>query len=119
MATLSFQVINDEGDEVTLRLPAHTEVCPRCHGEGKHVNPSIDGNGITESDRMDWADDDFMEAYVAGVYDVPCEECHGANVVLVVDEKRCNPEDLALYQAHHRAIAEMRAEELAERRMGA
>lgn len=119
MATLKFQTVNGEGEEVTLHLPAHNEVCPRCGGEGKHVNPNIDGDGITESDRMDWADDDFMEDYHRGVYDVPCEECHGANVVLVVDEKRCDPTDLALYRAHHQAMAEMRAEELAERRMGA
>lgn len=119
MPTLNFETVNDEGEEVTLQLPAEYVVCGRCRGEGSHCNPAIDGNGITESDREDWADDDFMEGYLGGRYDVTCEECGGDRVVLVVDETRTSPVDLALYRRHNREMAEMRAEEAAERRMGA
>lgn len=55
-------------------------VCPRCEGRGSHVNPAIDGNGIT-GDEMDELGDDFREDYLSGVYDVACEECHGERVV--------------------------------------
>ena len=26
-----------------VQLPSKKEICPQCHGEGTHVNPSIDG----------------------------------------------------------------------------
>lgn len=117
--TLDVETCNDEGEEITLHLPARYEVCGRCRGNGIHVNPAIDGNGITQADREDWADDDFMDDYRAGVYDVRCEECGGNRVVPVVDEERADPKDLALYRQHNREMAELRAEEAAERRMGA
>lgn len=64
---------------------AKYEVCPRCKGEGVHTNPAIDGHGIT-AEEMNELGDDFREDYIAGVYDVPCECCHGKRVV--------TPEDL-------------------------
>jgi len=68
-------------------LPAKKEVCPRCRGKGTHVNPSIDGNGIT-SDEMEELGDEFLESYLSGVYDVKCHECNGLRVVDVIDRKR-------------------------------
>lgn len=56
------------------------EVCPRCEGEGKHVNPAIDGNGLSSED-FDELGDEFREDYFAGIYDVPCYECKGKRVV--------------------------------------
>jgi len=55
------------------------KVCPKCEGKGSHVNPSIDGNGLTYEDFEN--DPDFEEAYFAGNYDVECYECHGQRVV--------------------------------------
>lgn len=55
-------------------------VCPRCEGRGSHVNPAIDGQGIT-AEEMDDLGEDFRDDYVSGVYDVACEECHGLRVV--------------------------------------
>jgi hypothetical protein len=55
------------------------EVCPRCRGEGKHVNPSIDSHGLSREDFDQ--DPDFEEDYFSGVYDVPCYVCSGARVV--------------------------------------
>ena len=67
----------EEGGEVEVALPAVYEVCPTCRGEGKTVNPAIDGDGITgEEWARDWDDDD-REAYFRGDYDVPCRECGG------------------------------------------
>lgn len=107
-----------DGNETVLVLPARYEVCGRCHGKGTHVNPSIDGNGIT-SDEMDELGPEFLEDYLGGVYDVPCEECEGERVVLVPDEDRCSPAQLKAYRDHLREEYEYRAEVAAERRMGA
>lgn len=63
------------------------EVCPVCDGEGKHVNPAIDGNGITGSEMAEiLADDpDFLDDYMEGMYDVVCRCCEGRRVVLIED----------------------------------
>lgn len=55
------------------------EVCPRCEGRGKIVNPSIDGHGLSQEDFDQ--DPDFEEAYFAGRYDIACTECRGLRVV--------------------------------------
>lgn len=79
---MTITVYDDNGDEVSVRT--HKEVCPRCHGEGTHVNPAVDGNGISSEQFHD--DPDFADAYFSGVYDVSCEECKGNNVIDVPDE---------------------------------
>jgi len=33
-----------------MEVPIHYVVCPTCNGRGKHVNPSIDCNGLTAED---------------------------------------------------------------------
>ncbi len=107
----------DDGGVVEIQLPTHKVVCPSCRGTGRHVNPNIDGNGITASE-MDELGDDFREDYFNGVYDVQCQTCNGANVVDELDEDRCPPDQLKDYleqeaeSAHCDAIqrAEQRAE---------
>lgn len=66
-------VMIETEDGVELALPARFEVCPRCQGEGSHVNPAVDGNGLTAEDFDQ--DPDFHDDYMAGAYDVPCEQC--------------------------------------------
>ena len=61
-----------------LEVSFKYEVCPFCEGRGKHVNPSIDSNGLTSED---FDDRDFAEDYAEGAYDVTCYECHGKKVV--------------------------------------
>jgi hypothetical protein len=75
----------DSGEE--LELPARFELCPRCQGTGSHVDPSIDGNGITASEMAELGDD-FREDYMDGVYDVQCEACKGERVIPVPDLTR-------------------------------
>ena len=76
-------VITEKGNEFDVSLPAKRIVCTRCDGSGFHVNPSIDGHGLS-SDDFD-QDPDFREAYFSGQYDVECYECKGERVVLEVD----------------------------------
>ena len=72
----------EEEDEISLK--ARYEVCGRCEGRGSHVNPAIDGHGISAQEFAE--DPDFKEAHFAGVYDVTCYECKGLRVVPVVDD---------------------------------
>lgn len=97
-AVVRFTEYTEDDDELEHELPAKFEVCHRCRGRGTHVNPSIDGHGITaeEWDR-DWSYED-RENYMSGFYDVDCHECDGLRVVAVVDEKRCDPELLEKYR---------------------
>lgn len=99
--------------ELEVEIPAKNELCPRCDGEGSHTNPAIDGNGITASE-MDELGDDFREDYMQGVYDVTCERCAGAKVIVVPDLKRCSPEQRSQYRAHERAEQQMRREDDSE-----
>lgn len=64
-------------------------VCPRCRGEGSHVNPSVDGHGIT-AEEMDELGPEFLDDYMGGVYDVRCEQCHGDRVVPACRADDCN-----------------------------
>lgn len=107
MSAVAFKTEDENGDEVEHELPAKYEVCDRCRGEGSHVNPSI--GAITSSEWADDWDDESREDYMRGAYDVPCDECNGARVVLVVDENSADKEVLALYHAQQRSDAESRA----------
>ncbi len=49
-------------------------ICPSCSGNGTHVNPSIDANGITAEEFH--ADPEFEEMYMSGAFDVPCRHCN-------------------------------------------
>jgi RecJ-like exonuclease len=121
---IEFEYENDDGEECVGELPARYEVCSRCGGRGKHVNPSIDGNGITSSEWAEWDEDD-RDTYLSGGYDVTCEKCDGRNVVLEVDEaaiRTGSAEVKAVFKAYRavqRSLAESLAIQAAERRYGA
>jgi len=116
MVTDDFILYDDEGGE--QRLPARKAVCPRCRGNGTHMNPSIDGDGIAGDDEC-WEDDDFREMYFGGGYNVTCERCGGANVVDVLDEERIPAQVLAQWEAQERDRYECDEIQRMERRMGA
>lgn len=105
---MSITVYDENGDEVAVRT--HKIVCPRCRGGGKHVNPAVDGNGIT-SDMDCYHDPDFWDDYLGGLYDVTCERCGGANVVDTPDEDDPN---YHLWVEQERMMAEDRAVQRAE-----
>lgn len=114
-------VENEVGVERTLKLPGRYEVCGRCEGTGKHVNPSVDGHGISAEEFAE--DPDFKEAYFSGVYDVTCHDCKGLRVVPVLDEEAFNsPAKQKLLKRIHdaaQASAEVDAMYEMERRYGA
>jgi len=115
-------------------------VCPRCRGEGSHVNPSVDGHGIT-AEEMDELGPEFFEDYMGGLYDVACERCEGKRVVpqcaregctnpteqgfwySTIDERlpfqHCFDHFMASEKSSWQEEMEYQAEVAAERRMGA
>lgn len=103
------------GAERELHFPAKYELCGTCKGRGSHVNPSIDGNGLTQEDFAE--DSDFKEDYFSGKFDVRCEECGGLRVVLVVDEERLTKRERILLNAIEEAEADAAAERNWHRRM--
>ncbi len=103
MERIKFTYESDDGDEVEAWLPAKYEVCDRCHGKGSHVNPNIDGNGITASEMEEicYYDPDFPENYMSGMYDVQCENCKGLRVVLEVDEDNLSEDGKKLLEIYN------------------
>lgn len=103
--TKTFVYEDDDGVEHEVELPGAYEVCPRCRGEGTHVNPSIDGNGITMDEWWgpDW-DDESREAYMSGGYDVTCHECAGVRVVWDVDLDRLERENPTVHEMYVRRL---------------
>jgi hypothetical protein len=103
----------EEGDK---EIPAAYSVCNTCEGKGKHVNPSIDSNGLTAEDFDQ--DPDFRENYFSGMYDVPCNECHGQRVSPDVDWKRMTSEDKKFVEDWIQEHYDYQRECDMERRMG-
>lgn len=112
--TKAIEGLREEG----FTVPTKRIVCPSCDGRGHYVNPAIDGNGLTADD-LDEAGEDFFEDYRAGVYDVTCVECHGANVIEDLDRTNATPEVVAGFEAWLDDAADLRACYAAEARMGA
>ena len=107
-------------EEITEPVPKSAlqrVVCPCCDGEGRYVNPAIDGNGISAEEWGEWTDES-RENYLTGVYDVVCEECGGENVVLRLRDDA--PLRLRLaWENWEEEVRVYRAVDAAERRMGA
>ena len=109
--------IFDEDSDMEIQLPTVNEICYRCDGEGTHVNPAIDGHGISTDDEI-WQDDDFREGYFGGRYDIVCEVCEGNKVIKVVDEAACDPIKLKEFHRQQREIWECDQMDAAERAAG-
>lgn len=93
------------------------EICYLCNGDGKHVNPSIDSNGIT-GEEMAELGEDFREEYFSGVYDVVCYACKGRNWTHVVDPDNSDPAGIEAWYRWQEDESNYRAEVEAERRAG-
>ncbi len=117
-----FTYCNDDGEEIEHTFPSKFSVCPKCEGNGTHVNPSVDGHGITAEEwEREW-DEESRENYFNGVYDVTCYECKGLRVVNVIDEDRFSDKDKKIYKIYlewEEERAQWRAIERMERMMGA
>jgi hypothetical protein len=108
MADYRFTLIDDAGDELECEVPGKFEVCPRCEGHGTYLNPSIGEHAYTPEEFHESFDDEEAEEYFrrGGIYDVTCEECGGARVVMVPDLERCNTEQRSLLEQYEQEEAE-------------
>ena len=89
-------------------------VCPECNGTGKHLNATFRHQAV-EPDLVQ--DEEFMDMYMGGHFDVACTRCHGNNVV---DRPIDVPEVLKQYREEAwEEEMEYRAQVRAERMMGA
>ncbi len=85
-------------DSIEVDLPCHRIVCDHCDGTSSHVNPNIDGHGLSQEDFDQ--DPDFRESYFNGDYDVACDQCKGARVVDVVNYEALTPKMQRRYNAY-------------------
>lgn len=107
----------EDGSGSPIEVVLKWEVCPTCEGRGSHVNPSIDAHGLTAEDFSE--DPDFREDYMRGLYDQPCNECHGRRVVPVMDPDHNTPAIIKQVERWERNEAQARYEHQCELRMGA
>jgi hypothetical protein len=114
MQTIQRTYITNLGGELLLTFPAKFEVCHRCEGRGKYVNPNVDGHGIPQEEFDN--DPDFREDYFAGVYDVQCSVCQGLRVVPVFDEDRATARQKAKYAMVEAQEERAHIEDAADRR---
>ena len=84
-------------DEKDIFLPSKAVVCWRCRGTGSHVNPSIDGHGITP-DEMNELGPEFFDDYMGGMYDVTCGLCKGKRITAEVIECELSSEQNKAYE---------------------
>lgn len=112
------RLVLENGEGLEVELPSKYEVCGRCRGKGAHVNPNIDGHGITadEWNGPDW-DEESQEMYLSGGYDISCLDCGGDRVVLVPDEDRLTDEQRKLWADKLECEAAERNERMWEARM--
>ena len=87
-------------------MPSDIVVCPRCNGRGRHVNPSIDGDGFTGEE---WAemDEDFKESYWNGNFDVICSVCNGMRITAKIATDQLNAEQWEMLYEQERNEADM------------
>ena len=93
--------------------PAEYEVCEVCGGQGTHVNPNIDRDGISPEKFAE--DPDFEKDYHSGVHDVQCVACKGRRVVLTPSSDNGKIAFRDAWDSDSAYFAEMES----ERRMGA
>lgn len=121
--TINLTWYDNDGNEVTHSFPAVNEVCDRCDGHGTYLNPSIGNHAYSiEEFYESFSDDEDRAEYFkrGGIYDVQCEQCHGANVVAVVDETHLSPADKEVfesYMSYETKVARWDAEDAAAYRM--
>ena len=116
ITTITFTHVYEDGDEEDFQLPAKFELCPKCKGKGSHMNPNIDGHGITSDEwERDWSEEE-KESYRNGDYDVTCSKCNGEKVIKVVDEKAITPGMKPHYDAYVKQEQEKAAEVRQEKR---
>jgi hypothetical protein len=104
-----------DGNMGFIMVDAKYAVCPRCGGEGHHERDDIDCSRIVDSYHED-GDYEALERYFEGAFDVLCTTCNGMRVVLDPILPEWIVKEIHEY---NECMRQTRAEQEAERRMGA
>ena len=75
-----------------VQIATKWEVCRRCEGAGHHGNPAFDGASPKDFD------EEFLDGYFSGDFDVNCGDCHGRTTVKVDDLSSLTPEQAEKYE---------------------
>jgi len=102
----------------TILVPGHMVVCPACGGTGSHVRRDIDDSRLVDMMQED-GDLEGIEDYFNGAYDVQCQTCHGANVILEPYWDQVPDWAQKCIEDWNRSERESQEEQDAERAMGA
>jgi DnaJ-class molecular chaperone len=108
---IELTIYTEDGGEEELRLPSRRIVCPTCDGSGTQ---DIFSNGVPS--RYFDEDPDFGEDYRSGMYDKPCGECKGRNVVDVIDYEQLDAATRSKVEWDEEQRARYEAEVAAEQR---
>jgi hypothetical protein len=84
----------DDGEITKVQIPFEWEICDVCRGNGNHSNRL----GVINVD--DW-DDEELDGYFAGRYDVGCERCDGSGKIRVIAVDLL-PEDVQQFVGEYR-----------------
>jgi DnaJ-class molecular chaperone len=93
-------------------------VCPDCGGHGSHSRRDLDQSRLVDS-MIEDGDDEGLERYYSGAFDVKCQTCHGRNVVQAVCKewvKQNHPQAFIDQQSYWKWEAQDRAYAAAEQR---
>jgi hypothetical protein len=107
----------DEDSETEHTIVLKWVVCVTCDGSGKHVNPSIDANGLTQRDFDE--DPEFLDEYMRGSYDVDCYECKGRTTILAIDLESSSKSAIDFYTQYVNDFHSDIQTRIGEMRMGA
>ena len=107
-----------------VNLPCKVDWCYACNGSGGRSKYDIEGYDINSmiTDDGGHTDYDFKEDYFSGKTDITCNICNGDKIQNIVDWESCNELQLAILKSDEKCWqeeADDRAEQEAERRMGA
>ena len=122
---ITFEVMNDDGDEIEVFLPSKKVVCDGCDGHGTHLTPSMRDHAYSSEEFHGDFSEEEQEQYMTrgGMFDVTCETCKGKNVIDVIDRQACTSDEdkknLARFDELEKDRREHEAECASERRMGA
>lgn len=96
-AVITLPVPSEDAEE-DVTVPIRYIICTTCNGRGRHVNPSVDSNGISAEEFAE--DPDFAEQYRRGDYDVTCYGCGGKRVQPMLDIDKITKELHARIDKH-------------------
>jgi len=102
-----------------IRTNDSWKICERCKGHGTMDNPSLHSVSGPSIEEQAAEDSDFLENYMAGSHDVPCEECGGNGKRLVSEPIFTDDATRDLYEKDIKEWYDSEARDRAEKQMRA